>query len=32
MRGEWRAGYQTPSMAYGPDLVLAIDGVHREDL
>ncbi len=32
LRGEWRAGYQTPSMAYGPDLVLAIDGVRREDL
>jgi short subunit dehydrogenase-like uncharacterized protein len=32
LRGEWRAGYQTPSSAYGPDLVLAIDGVQREDL
>jgi short subunit dehydrogenase-like uncharacterized protein len=32
MRGEWRAGYQTPSMAYGPDLVLAIEGIRREDL
>jgi short subunit dehydrogenase-like uncharacterized protein len=32
LRGDWRAGFQTPSSAYGPDLVLAIDGVRREDL
>ena len=32
LNGEWRAGFQTPSSAYGPDLVLAIDGVRREDL
>ena len=32
LQGDWRAGYQTPSTAYGPDLVLAIDGVRREDV
>lgn len=26
------AGFQTPSMAYGPDLILEFDGVTREDL
>jgi len=30
--GQARAGYQTPSTAYGPDLVLALEGVRREDL
>jgi short subunit dehydrogenase-like uncharacterized protein len=30
--GDFKAGFQTPSMAYGPDLVLAFDGVSREDL
>jgi short subunit dehydrogenase-like uncharacterized protein len=30
--GDWRPGFATPSMAYGEDLVLAIDGVRREDL
>ena len=32
MSGDWRAGFQTPSKAYGPDLVLAIAGVRREDV
>lgn len=32
LQGKWRTGYQTPSSAYGPDLVLALDGVGREDL
>lgn len=32
LQGQWSAGYQTPSTAYGPDLVLAIDGVRREDI
>lgn len=31
LRGEIRPGFQTPSMAYGADLVLAIDGVQRQD-
>ncbi len=29
--GNFMAGYQTPAKAYGPDLVLEIDGVSRED-
>ena len=28
--GDWRPGYQTPAGAYGPDLILEIDGVRRE--
>jgi len=30
--GEIKPGYQTPSSAFGPDLVLALEGVAREDL
>ncbi len=30
--GDAPAGFQTPSSAYGADLVLALDGVTREDL
>jgi short subunit dehydrogenase-like uncharacterized protein len=26
------AGFQTPSLAYGPDFILEIEGVAREDL
>ena len=32
LRDEARPGWQTPSTAYGPDLVLALPGVTREDL
>jgi short subunit dehydrogenase-like uncharacterized protein len=32
LRGEVKPGWQTPSTAYGPDLVLAAPGVTREDL
>jgi short subunit dehydrogenase-like uncharacterized protein len=32
LRGEARVGFQTPSRAFGPDFVLAIDGVTRTDL
>jgi short subunit dehydrogenase-like uncharacterized protein len=32
LRGELRPGWQTPSTAYGPDLVLALPGTTREDL
>ncbi|HEX9052106.1 MAG TPA: saccharopine dehydrogenase NADP-binding domain-containing protein [Anaeromyxobacter sp.] len=32
LRGEARPGWQTPSTAYGPDLVLAVPGATREDL
>ncbi|MDS0221370.1 saccharopine dehydrogenase NADP-binding domain-containing protein [Haloarcula sp. S1AR25-5A] len=30
--GDAPAGFQTPAGAYGPDLILAIDGVEREDV
>ena len=30
--GELEPGFQTPSMAYGPDFILGIDGTAREDL
>ena len=32
LRGEAPPGYQTPATAYGPDLVLEVPGVTREDL
>jgi short subunit dehydrogenase-like uncharacterized protein len=32
LRGEATPGFQTPSLAFGPDLVLALPGVLREDL
>lgn len=32
LRGEDHPGYQTPASAYGPDLILAIDGTLRSDL
>jgi len=32
LRGETKPGWQTPSTAYGPDLVLALAGALREDL
>lgn len=32
LRGEVKPGWQTPATAYGPDLVLAVPGVTREDL
>ena len=31
LRGDVRLGFQTPSRAYGADLILAIDGVSRVD-
>lgn len=31
LRGGAQPGFQTPSRAFGPDLVLAIEGVRRED-
>ncbi len=30
--GKFTAGFQTPSLAYGPDLILEIEGVKREDV
>jgi short subunit dehydrogenase-like uncharacterized protein len=32
LRGEVKPGFQTPSRAFGPDMVLAVEGVRREDL
>lgn len=32
LAGGARPGFQTPSLAFGPDFVMEIDGVHREDL
>lgn len=30
--GEFKPGFQTPSLAFGPDLILKFDGVTRDDL
>jgi hypothetical protein len=30
--GEFKPGFQTPSLAFGPDFVLQFDGVTRDDL
>ncbi|PSP83590.1 saccharopine dehydrogenase [Halobacteriales archaeon QS_6_64_34] len=30
--GDAPVGYQTPASAYGPDLILGVDGVEREDV
>src|SRR2546423_1122538 len=32
LAGDFTAGYQTPSLAYGADFILQIEGVTREDL
>ena len=32
LAGDFKIGFQTPSMAYGPDFVMGFDGVEREDL
>jgi short subunit dehydrogenase-like uncharacterized protein len=32
LAGEVKAGFQTPSLAYGPDLVMELPGVTREDI
>lgn len=32
LNGELRIGFQTPARVYGPDFVLTMDGVAREDL
>ena len=31
LEGDWRAGFTTPSQAYGPDFVLEVPGVTRVD-
>lgn len=30
--GDFKPGFQTPSLAYGADFILEFEGVHREDL
>lgn len=30
--GNWQPGFQTPAGLYGADLILEVDGVHREEL
>jgi short subunit dehydrogenase-like uncharacterized protein len=32
LSGDSKAGFQTPSMAYGPDFILGFEGVERIDL
>jgi len=32
LNGEYRVGFQTPSLAYGADFILQFDGVKREEL
>jgi short subunit dehydrogenase-like uncharacterized protein len=32
LRGEFKPGFQTPSMAYGADFILEFEGVKREEL
>jgi short subunit dehydrogenase-like uncharacterized protein len=32
LEGEYTPGFQTPSRAYGPDFIMGIEGVAREDL
>jgi short subunit dehydrogenase-like uncharacterized protein len=32
LAGQAPPGFQTPSTAYGPDLILEVEGVTREDL
>ena len=32
LNSEYKAGFQTPSLAYGPDFILQFAGVKREDL
>lgn len=31
LNGNFKAGYQTPAMAYGPDLILEVEGTTRRD-
>ena len=32
LNGDYKTGFQTPSLAYGADFILQFDGVEREDL
>jgi hypothetical protein len=31
LEGDYKAGFQTPSKAYGADFILQFDGVQREE-
>jgi len=31
LAGNFKPGFQTPAKAYGPDLILEIEGVSRQD-
>jgi len=32
LNGEYKTGFQTPSLAYGTDFIMQFDGVERDDL
>ena len=32
LAGDYKIGFQTPSLAYGADFILGFEGVHREDI
>jgi short subunit dehydrogenase-like uncharacterized protein len=32
LAGDYKTGYQTPAMAFGPDFILEFEGVKREDI
>ena len=32
LNGDYKTGFQTPSLAYGADFIMQFDGVEREDL
>ena len=32
LSGDFKPGFQTPSLAYGPDFILGFERVEREDL
>ena len=32
LAGDFKPGFQTPSLAYGADFILEFEGVQREDL
>ena len=32
LKGDLKPGFQTPSLAYGKDLIMEIEGVEREDM
>lgn len=32
LAGDWKPGFQTPSLVYGPDFILEFDGCQRDDV